>query len=403
MPRWPTRWLVWARDNLFRRARPRPLSAAVGYERGGATRWEPHRPVPWTADAVVVDILLQLPPPARRKTDLAFRLPAGTFPADALRPDAGDRFRVTFRFPVPPDTVRGELLWKGHVLASVAVPVLTPGGFLGGLVVTNPTAAVRLGAATVTATAFVPDGCAALAAAAVLRCPTALAPLAELPLRVLFRDEEAGATHAVPVALTAGQLARAEALVVAVCPAAPRAPGAWSVTWAAGDRVLAAHRVRAISAARFADGVRVLETRFAIVDAGGGVRTTKAPPALGGADRVGPCFVLAGVEPGAAGVCRFDVTGVYTGGGEGGLWREAEALVTDAPAAFVPALFGADELTRVSGFELRLSGRLLGVASLRPVPAAALDGEGGFAPPPDFTWSAAADDELADRLRRLSG
>ena len=30
-----------------------------------------------------------------------------------------------------------------------------------------------------------------------------------------------------------------------------------------------------------------------------------------------------------------------------------------------------------------------------------ITGEGGFVPPPEFTWSSAADDELADRLKRL--
>ena len=112
---------------------------------------------------------------------------------------------------------------------------------------------------------------------------------------------------------------------------------------------------------------------------------------------------MSGSEAGAAAVCRFEVLGISSNELDPVLWREAEAVVTDAPAVFVPALFDAAEVGRVSGFELRLNGRLLGVASLRPVPAAAINGEGGFTPPPDFAWSSAADDELADRLKRLSG
>jgi hypothetical protein len=401
MPQWTPRWLAWARDNLFRRARPRALSAAVGYERAGVTRWE--TPVPWAADAVVIDVLLSVPPAARRKTDFALRLPSATFPADALRPDADDRHRVTFRCPVPADPVGAALLWRGRTIATVPVNVLTPGRFLAGLALVHPVAAVRFGGATVSATAFVPDRCEALVAAGVLRCPTGLAPVGELGLRATFREETTGAVRVVAVALPAAQLARAETVVTAVSPDLPRAPGAWWITWSVGDRVLATHRVYALDADRFAAGVRVVETRFAVIDAGGAVRTAKAPPAVGGADRVGPCFVLAGCEPGAAAVCRFEVTGVAAGGFEPVLGGAAEAVITDAPTALVPALFGADQLARVSGFELRLSGRLLGVASLRPVPAAALDGEGGFAPPPDFAWSTAADDELADRLKRLSG
>lgn len=399
MPRWTTRWLAWARDNLLRRARPRPLSAAVGYERAGGTRWEV--PVPWTADAALVDVLVRLPLAARRKTDFAFRLPFATFPADSIRPDLDDRCRVTFRFPVPLDTLRGELLWKGRVLASIPVHVLTPGLFLAGLAVTNPTVSVRLGASTVAATAFVPDRCAGLFAGAALRCSSVLGPLAELGLKAVFHDEASGRSHTVPVALTAAQLARPEAVVVAACPEVPRQVGPWWVTWLAGERTLTTQRVHAITAARFESGVRLLEARFAVVDSAGAVRTVKLPPSLVGAERVGPCFVLAGSEAGAAAVCRFEVMGISTGEFYPVLWREAEAVVTDGPSVFVPALFEAAQLDRVSGFELRLNGRLLGVASLRPVPAAVLNGEGGFTPPPEFTWSSAADDELADRLKRL--
>ena len=399
MPRWPTRWLVWARDNLLRSARPRPLSAAVGYERAGGTRWD--TPVPWTADAAVVDVLVRLPLAARRKTDFAFRLPFATFPADSIRPDLDDRCRVTFRFPVPLDTLRGDLLWKNRVLVSLPVHVLTPNLFLAGLAVTNPSVSVRFGGSTVAATCFVPDRCDGLFAVALLRCSAALGPLAELGLKAVFHDEATGRSHVVPVALTAAQLARSEAVVVAACPEVPRQVGGWWVTWTAGDRTLTTQRVHAIAADRFESGVRLLEARFAVVDSAGAVRTVKLPPSLVGAERVGPCFVLAGSESGAVAVCRFEVTGISTGELYPVLWRGAEAVVTDGPSVFVPALFEAAQLDRVSGFELRLNGRLLGVASLRPVPAAVLNGEGGFTPPPEFTWSSAADDELADRLKRL--
>jgi hypothetical protein len=400
MPRWTTRWLAWARDNLLRRARPHPLSAAIGYERAGMARWE--TPVPWTADVVVVDVLFRLPASARRKTDFAFRLPFATFPADAIRPDLDDRHRITFRFPVPLETVRGDLLWKGRVLASIPVQVLTPTSFLAGLVLANTTVSVCLSDTTANVTAFVPDRCGALLTAAVLRCQTTLAPLAELGLKATFHDEAAGRTHTVPVTLTAAQLARNEAVVAAVCPDVPRQLGGWWVTWTAGDRTLSTQRLNAIPAERFEAGVRVLETRFGVVETGGAVRTMKLPPSLVGAERVGPCFVLTGSESGAGAVCRFEVTGVSAGDHEPIIWRDAEAVVTDAPTVFVPALFDAADVARVSGFELRLNGRLLGVASLRPVPAALVNGEGGFTPPPEFAWSSAADDELADRLKRLS-
>jgi hypothetical protein len=400
MPQWMTRWLAWARDKLFRRTRPQPLSAALGYERAGGTRWE--SPVPWTADAAVIDVLFALPAQARFKTDFALRLPFATFPADALRPDAEDRFRVTFRFPVPQDTVRGDLMWKGRVLAPITIHVLTLDGFLAGLALTNATVSVRLAGATVSAGSFVPDRCEGIVAAAVLRAVTSLAPLAELDLKAVFTEETTGRTHTVPVRLTAAQLARPEAVVAAACPESPRSPGVWWVSWRVAERTLTTQRVTAIPAERFAGTVRLLETRFALVDPGGAVRTVKLPPALG-PGQVGPCFVLNSNDAGAAGVCRFEVMGIAGGELQPIIWREAEAVVTDSPTVFVPALFDAEEVARVSGFELRLNGRLLGIASLRPVPSAAVNAEGAFAPPPDFAWSSAAEDELTDRLKRLQG
>ena len=46
-------------------------------------------PVPWSADAVIVEVLLHLPPPARRKSDFTILFPHGEpILADALRPEA---------------------------------------------------------------------------------------------------------------------------------------------------------------------------------------------------------------------------------------------------------------------------------------------------------------------------
>jgi hypothetical protein len=401
MPQWTTRWLVWARDNLLHRARPRPISASVGYERAGSTRWE--SPVPWAADAAIIDVLFYLPTSARRKQDFSLRLPFATFPADSLRPDIDNRHRITFRFPVPQDSLHGDLLWKGRVLASVPIPVLTPGTFLAGLSITNTTVAVRLATSTVTATSFVPDRCESLVATAVLKCQTPLAPLAEMGLKAIFTDEAVPRTHTVQVVLTTAQLTGTEAVIAAVCPEVPRHVGGWWITWMVGDRTLATQRIHAIPLDRFETSVRLLETRFALVDSSGAARTMKLPPSFVGAERVGPCFVLSSSEAGTAGVCQFEVLGISGGDLHPLIWRNAEAVVTDSPTVFVPALFDPVELSRISGFELRLHGRLLGIASLRPVPAATLNAEGGFTPPPEFAWSTAADDELADRLKRLQG
>ena len=398
MPHWLTRWLVSATNKLFR-GRPRAVAATIGFERGGAARWA--APVPWTADAAVLDVELRAPQYARYKSEFALRVPTATFPADTLRLAADDRFHLTFRFPVPPDSLTADLLWRGRVIATIPVPVLTPAKFLADLTLSEATTSVRFGTTTAPASAVCPDRCDGLLASALVRCPTGLAPLAEVGLRVVFHDSRSGTESTAAAALGAAQLARPEVLVTVACPELPRAGGPGWVVWHAGERTLAAQRLQIVPAEKFEPGVRVLEVRFAALDPAGTVRATKLPPVLGEAGKVGPCFVLAGSEPGAAGLCRFEVVAFASAGPAPDIRHTADAVVTDGPTVFVPALFDVSALARVSGFELRLSGRLLAVASLRPVPTARINSEGGFVPPPDFTWSQAADDELADRLRRL--
>src|SRR5437764_1054800 len=117
----------------------------------------------------------------------------------------------------------------------------------------------------------------------------------------------------------------------------------------------------------------------------------------------GACFLVASAEPGRAGVCTLQIHAQVAGEPRSKLLMEQEVLVTDGPTVFAPGLLDVAELAKVTGFELRHKGRVLGTVSLSPVPTAALNSEGGFKPPPDFAWSTAADDELSERLGRLMG
>jgi hypothetical protein len=55
----------------------------------------------------------------------------------------------------------------------------------------------------------------------------------------------------------------------------------------------------------------------------------------------------------------------------------------------------------LTAFELSAAGRVLGSLPLCSVPAASFTSEGGFAPPGEFAWGAAAEEEIKDRLSRL--
>jgi hypothetical protein len=83
------------------------------------------------------------------------------------------------------------------------------------------------------------------------------------------------------------------------------------------------------------------------------------------------------------------------------LLQDKEVLITDGPTMVAPGTLAVADLGQVSGFELSVRGRTLGVLSLCPAPTAAFTSEGGFKPPHDFSWTAAAEEEMTERLNRL--
>src|SRR5438270_9120186 len=113
---WIKRWRDWAMHDLWplHRVNCRPQALHFSYEKAGLTL--PDQPVPWNAEAVLVEASLRLPPSAgRRKADFLLRLPGQEpLPADDLRKQEGeDRFRVLFRLPPVAAATKVELLWRG--------------------------------------------------------------------------------------------------------------------------------------------------------------------------------------------------------------------------------------------------------------------------------------------------
>lgn len=396
------RWLDWVMTDLLPLARPRPAGQPIHlrYEKSGLSLHGP--PIPWNADSVVVELVMKLPANARQRTDFTLRLPGReAVPAELIRKD--DRhdglFRVFFRLPTPTATATAEVLWKHRLLTPVFLPIQTPDEFLAGLQLGTPTVSVRIGNRNVAANTFIAVQCRGLTAAAVIKSPTGLAPLADLGLSVLFRAERFGVEDAVPVPLSASQMAAKEALVTASPPKFPRQAGEYAITWRVGDRRLLTQRVTAVSTARFAQSLRIADARF-VVEEPGGLKASRQPP-TGSPSRVGPCFAVASREPGAAGLVELEATVQLPGAVSPPVLMKQAVLVTDGPTLFLPGLLDPAEAAQVSGFELRHKSRVLGVLSFRPVPAASFTAEGGFKPPPDFAWSNAADEELTERLLKL--
>jgi hypothetical protein len=402
---WIKRWRDWAMHDLwpFTRIRPQPQALHFSYEKAGLTVAD--QPIPWSAEAVVVEARLRLKAAvARRKSDFTLRVGgAEPRPADELRRhDGEDHYRLSFRLEPPRTTVIAELLYRTHVLGQLPLPYLDREDFLAGLRLQMPTLYVRLGEETVGCQTFVASQCKGLIASAVLTSPTSLVPLLDLDLAVELRNERGGLTHTVPARLSSSQMAGRMALVTAVPRSFPRRIGSWLATWSVAGYPLASQRIRAISTRHFQRSLRVSDARFILRWPKGDVTLARqVPPTETRPVRVGPCFLVSSREPGMAGLCLLQVRAQVPGAVQPPLLLEQMALITDGPTTFAPGTLDMTDVAQVTAFELCLKGQALGVLSMCPAPTATFTSEGGFKPPHDFAWSAAAEEELNERLNRL--
>ena len=398
------RWRDWAMNELWPlyRISPQPQALHYSYEKAGLTLHD--QPIPWNAEAVLVEALLRLPRGAsRRKADYFLRLPGQKLVAaeQLRRQESDERYAIKFRLPPLTTTSSAEILYRTRVLGQLTLPFLSREEFLQNLRLQLSSLFVRIGAENVACQTFVASQCRGLLANAVLLSPTSLAPLLDLDLQVEFRCERGGAAHRTPARLSSSQLAGRQALVAVMPHRYPRRIGAWTATWLLGDQPLGTQRIRAISQHHFLRSLRLSDTRFVVRAGDGPLRLARQAPPLEGLVRVGPCFLVSSSEPGMAGVCPLRMAAQVPGAIQPPLLQEQEVLITDGPAMVAPGTLDVADLAQVSGFELSVKGRMLGVLSLCPAPTAAFTSEGGFKPPHEFTWTAAAEEEMTDRLNRL--
>jgi hypothetical protein len=400
---WIKRWRDWAMNELWplNRLGRLPRALHFSYEKGGLTVHD--QPIPWNAEAVLVEALVGISSSPNRKADFALGLPGkDLIPADSLRTaDSGDRQHVLFRIPPPATTTTAEVLYRTHSLGRLTLPVLAREEFLRGLRLQMPTMFVRLGDESVACQTFVATQCRGLLLSAVITSPTSLVPLLDLDLQVEFRCEKTEASFSAPIRLSSSQLAGRTALISVVPRKFPRRMGTWVITWLQGGQPLASQRIRAISRQHFIRSLRVSDTRFVIQAPDGSVSLSRQMPALEPTARAGPCFLVSSKELGMAGLCRLSVRAAVPGAVQPPVLHEQEVLITDGPTPVTPGTADAVELQQVGAFELCVRSKVLHTLSLCPAPTAAFNSEGGFKPPPEFTWSTAADEELNERLSKL--
>ena len=192
-----------------------------------------NQPVPWNAEAVIVEAGLRLPVGARRKDDFALRLPnREPLRPESLRADGpSDRHFVTFRTSPPRTATVAELTWRDRTLGRAEISLLSKESFLDSLKLHLPTLHVRIGDECVAAQSFIASQCTGFSMAGVLSAATSLAPVIELGLTVEVRGEFGDVIANVPVQLTGAQLASRQAMIAAAPRKLSKKPGIWQVRW----------------------------------------------------------------------------------------------------------------------------------------------------------------------------
>jgi hypothetical protein len=388
-----------------------PTSNAAGlhvrYEKAGLVL--DALPIPWNADAVIVEANVSLPAKAPRdKQDFTLKLSTDAPPVIAeviLHPKKKGPARIFFRFAVPAQNCNAEVFWRDRPLGKVELPVDAQADFLQGL--TLRLAAVHVGIKgghAACCQAFVSGQCQTLSASAVIENAGPLAPIADLDLHVqVCRGQHPPVS--VPVAFTSGQLRGRQTMLAVFLPKL-RHLGEYTISWRIGARTLHTQRLRIISKKPFLRSLRITTTRFLVARESSEVSVVRwlphheGRPVLAGITRVAPCFYVCSGEAGVAGLAELTLRAVFADGADKTL-GSGEILVTDGPTPFLPVTLGADELGRIKHFTLETSVARLGNLPLVPTPSADFTAEGGFGPLDDFLWSPAAEEQLNDRLGKL--
>lgn len=366
-------------------------------------------PIPWNADAVIVEANVSLPASAScDKQDFTLKLSSDAPPAVAeviLKPKKKGPARVFFRIAVPAQSCGAEAFWRNHPLGKVDVPVVAQADFLQGLELRMAGLVIGLkGGHAAPCHAFVSGQCQTLSASAVIESAGPLAPLADLDLRVEVASDRSAAMS-VPITFTSEQLRLRQTLLTAFLPKL-RTCGEYAVNWRIGTVNLSTKRLKVVSKKSFLRSLRITAARYLVEKDSGEIEVVRWLPhaegraLLAGIKRVGPCFYVCSGEDGMAGLAGLTLLAVCDDDTEKTL-GSGEMLVTDGPTPFLPVTLGVNELSRIKHFTVATSIARLGNLPLAPTPRADFTAEGGFAPLDDFLWSAAAEEQLNDRLGKL--
>lgn len=384
---------------------PAPASGGLHYsfEKAGLTL--ERQPIPWNAEAVLVEAVVRMPPSSPEAwKDFTLHLPGGpTLKPESSRPGDAGQTHVFFRLAVPPRTLPAELRWRDRSRGQINLPVLTRDEFLAGIKAIEPTVHVRLRNDVHACGAYVTSQAKELIASTLLTSATSLAPLADLELAAAIVQGDRVLARRV-IRLESNQLASRQASIV-VAFARPKSVKVrdWTIAWTLGESLLASRAVHGSRIGEFQNSLRVSTTRLFLVDEARALPLARsAPSSWVGIRRVGPVFLVASGIPGMAGEAEFAVHGLDASQTSVFTFPPTYALVTDAPTVIAPGTVSRDP--GLTAFQLRCGRRVLGSLSLEPLPTSLFTAEGGIANAEiDFAWSPEAEDQLQQRLGSLLG
>jgi hypothetical protein len=366
-------------------------------------------PVPFNADAVIVEANVRLPKKTPRvKSDFTLRWSVDEpgIAAELLVEQTPKKpMRVFFRVPRPKGTAIATVHWRDHLLGQIEVPILGMSSLVNGFTIEMPTLYVALGDSTIACQAFVSAQAKSVIASAILRAPCLLAPVNDLGLRVQLKREDREEIDMIRIALTPEQMSKRQALVTVQLPK-PRTIDRYEVSWWIASRCLHLQRFRTISKKTLLRSLRITSARFQLEMTDGTFHTVRVMPtnegrlALNSVARVSPRFFVCSDEAGLAGIVPFTLRSLANETIKT-LAIEEDVLVTDGPRSIGFAPQPVDGLANVQHFTLATGDTVLGNLALLPAPSASFNAEGGFAPLDDFLWSPAADELLKDRLGKL--
>ena len=366
-------------------------------------------PIPWNADAVIVEANVRLPKgAAREKQDFTLRTSADgpTVNAELIAQQSKKTaLRVFFRIPVPGQSCLVQVSWREHSLGQVELPIIAQAAFDEGFSIEMPALHVVLGDRTVACQTVVAAQAKSLLASAVIRSAFPLAAALTMGLRVDVAHSDGELVGSAVVPFTSEQLGLRQTLVTVQLPR-PRTVGAYDVSWHLGSRCLHRQRFTIVSRKALMRSLRISATRFHVTNEDGTTQTVRSLPTrdgkllLDGIAEVAPIFLVCSGEHGMAGLVPFTLRAliddlISTAG------IEENVLVTDGPTPVLLGVIKASALARTKHFTLAAGDTVLGNLALVPAPNAEFNAEGGFAPLDDFLWSPAAEEQLNDRLGKL--